>query len=271
MAIRRAAIDISKGNLKKRVKVSGHDEISALADSFNEMAEQLESMDQTKSDFIHLAAHQLRTPHTIMSGYIEQLLTKFGSQMNIEEIEYLEAIRHGSDGLRDVTETLLNVSQLQRGGLSPQIQKVELKQLMADVMREYGLSIKNRHLKLDGKYDRKLPSIQTDPRLLRVMVRNLMTNAMYYTAKGSITVEINTGPGHVVISVKDTGCGIPEDEQARIFTKFFRADNAQRIVANGTGLGLYLVKLCADKLGGKVWFNSELGKGSTFFISLPRK
>jgi signal transduction histidine kinase len=270
MAMRRAASEISKGRFNKRLNVQSKDELGDLAHSFNEMAEHLQAIDQSKNDFIHLAAHQLRTPQTIMGGYIEELLVKYAKTMSIEEVEYIEAIKHGNEGLRDVTETLLNVSQLQTGSLVTKPSPVDVAQIVAEVMREYTPSVRNRGLRMEGLIDKKLPKIQSDPRLIRVIVRNLLTNALFYTTKGSITVSIHQQSEAIVIAVADTGCGIPEADHGFIFSKFFRSDNAKRIVASGTGLGLYLVKLCVEKLGAKIWFTSQLDHGTTFYVSLPR-
>lgn len=226
--------------------------------------------ERVKTDFLLLASHQLRTPLTTVKWYIDYLLTteKLGLSETVRE--YLEQIYIGNERMIELITTLLTVSRIEMGTLAPEYTTVHVNEIISDIIEELGPDIfkKQTKVKVTTTGDDVLVMDHT---MMRIIVHNLLTNAVKYTpVGGSVFVESTFTPHHCTISVKDTGYGIPEDEQEKIFTKMFRATNARKISTNGTGLGLYLCKAFAEKLGGEIQFSSKEGKGTTFIISLPR-
>jgi PAS domain S-box-containing protein len=226
--------------------------------------------ERVKTDFLLLASHQLRTPLTTVKWYIDYLLTteKLGVSATVRE--YLEQIYIGNERMIELITTLLTVSRIEMGTLAPEYTTLHINEIIDDVIEELGPDIFKRQtkVKINTKGD---DALIMDHTMMRIIIHNLLTNAVKYTpVGGSVLVESIFSPHNCTISVKDTGYGIPEDEQEKIFTKMFRATNARKVSTNGTGLGLYLCKAFAEKLGGEIQFSSEEGKGSTFTICLPR-
>lgn len=228
-------------------------------------------LDQAKSDFVTLAAHQLRTPLTTMQWYAEALLDLTKKQAD-KTSDYVRELYLGTTKLKDFTNTLLNISRLELGTLKTEVSKINLQEIVTSVLEELAPQIKQEKLLVVQKVPKTLPVLIADSKLTRIMVHNLLTNAVLYTPdKGKITVEITSFPEEITLAVKDTGIGIPADDQEKIFTKLFRAANVKKMVPDGTGLGLYLVKTLVEGQGGKIWFTSTENKGTTFFLSLPTK
>jgi signal transduction histidine kinase len=200
------------------------------------------------------------------------LLNGDAGPLNNKQKEYLGKIYQGDRRMAELINVLLNVSRIEAGVLQIKPRMVDLKKLCFSVVAEYQAVIKNKKLKilqscpgLDSKY-------RCDPVLMRLVLQNLISNAVKYTpAKGEITLHIKKTGREVLLSVKDTGCGIPLDNQVSIFNKFYRADNAKLIDMEGNGLGLYIIKSVIETAGGKIWFESVAGQGTTFFVQLPAK
>jgi signal transduction histidine kinase len=146
-----------------------------------------------------------------------------------------------------------------------------MKKLVDEVIKELEHTAQNRDIALKFVATSAQYPIRTDSLIAKEILTNLTSNAVKYTPDGgSVTVRISNRPGNLIVSVHDTGFGIPKSARSQIFTKFFRAPNVVKLETSGTGLGLYLVKGLAEQLGGKVWFTSEENKGSTFYFSLPK-
>jgi signal transduction histidine kinase len=269
MALAEQANRISRGDFSKPVKLDREDEIGQLSRAFNAMISQLRTVEQTKNDFIDITSHQLRTPQTIIEGNTEGLLMD-PKNLTIQQIESLESIHLGTLRMIDVIETLLSISQFQLGQNVAKSVKVDLGKTIAEVLQEFRRPIKNAGLELVENYDKGL-IISTDPHLLKVALRNLVSNGVMYTEDGKITVTARAEGDGVVVTVADTGIGVPAGEQPKIYEKFFRASNAKRLQPNGNGLGLHLVKLCLKEIDGSITFESEENEGSVFSIKLAGK
>jgi PAS domain S-box-containing protein len=226
--------------------------------------------ERAKSDFLLLASHQLRTPMTTIKWYIDYLLHTQSIILPTDVRNYLEEIDVGNQRMIDLVGTLLTVSQIEMGTLVPESTPVSVNEVIEDVLRELTPDIKSRGTQLvfDQRGD---DIIKTDRNMLRITIHNLLTNAIKYTKRGG-TVGIATDYGSMMatVTVSDDGCGIPLQEQSKIFSRMFRASNARKVSSNGTGLGLHLTRSVIQKLGGSVSFVSEEGKGTTFTLSIPR-
>jgi signal transduction histidine kinase len=184
----------------------------------------------------------------------------------------------------ELVDSLLNVSRLEVGKLKNEPQDTSMQEISASLMKELQTSITNKNMNITAKITPTLKTVFADPKLLRMVVQNLMTNAIKYTPENghivltmreAIQEDVQTAklqPGHYFyMSVADDGFGIPKEQQDKIFQKLFRADNVRKLDVEGTGLGLYIVKEVAEKLGGTVWFESAEGKGTTFHVLVPFK
>ncbi len=231
---------------------------------------QEKNIDRSKTEFVSLASHQLRTPLTSINWYSEMILNGDAGELTNSMRLYVEEISIGTQRMSKLVGSLLNVSRIDLGAFGIDPQEADVIALADDVLRELEPQRKDKKLKVIRQYAKDLPKISVDTNLMRIIFQNLLTNAMKYTPeKGKITVKIGHDERYLNISIADTGYGIPLQQQGRIFQKLFRADNVRAMETDGTGLGLYMVRSILDEAGGKVWFESEVEKGSTFFVRLP--
>ncbi|MBN1779147.1 MAG: PAS domain S-box protein [Candidatus Buchananbacteria bacterium] len=239
-------------------------------------------VDRAKTEFVSLASHQLRTPLSSINWYTEMLLAGDAGKINKEQKSYLEEVYKGNKRMVDLVNSLLNVSRLDLGTFIVEPELTDIPPLAISVIDELKPMIAKKQLKVTQQYDKNLPKINVDPKLLRVVFQNLLSNAVKYTPEqGSVVVELHLiKPGQAVgkekikvgslaIIVSDTGFGIPKDQQDKIFVKLFRADNVREKDTEGTGLGLYIVKSIVTQSGGKVWFDSVEDKGTKFYVVIP--
>ena len=230
-------------------------------------------IDKAKTEFVSLASHQLRTPLSSINWYTEMLLAGDVGELNKEQKEYLGLVYEGNQRMVALVNSLLNVSRVDLGTFAVEPEDVDLSIMADSVLGELVPDTTTKKLKIVRKYDKKLPLFKANSKLIRIVLQNLLTNAVKYTPeKGTITVTIEkSGTKNLLIEVKDTGYGIPEEQHNKIFTKLFRADNVRVKDSEGNGLGLYLVKAIVEEAKGKISFKSQENKGATFSIILPLK
>jgi PAS domain S-box-containing protein len=226
--------------------------------------------ERVKTDFLLLASHQLRTPLTTIKWYIDYLLTARDVTLPAIVKEYLEQIYIGNERMIELITTLLTVSRIEMGTLAPEYTVVHMNEIVRDILDELATDIKKKNTKIVINTDGH-DALTMDYTMTRIIVHNLLTNAVKYTPSGgTVTINSEFSAHSCTISVSDTGYGIPIEEQEKIFTKMFRATNARKVSANGTGLGLYMSRAFTEKLGGNMSFTSVEGQGTTFSITLPR-
>ncbi|OGG42999.1 hypothetical protein A2841_03745 [Candidatus Kaiserbacteria bacterium RIFCSPHIGHO2_01_FULL_48_10] len=230
----------------------------------------LRDIDREKSEFVSLASHQLRTPLTTVSWYIEMIIRGDVGSVIPEQKKYLEEIYHGNQRMVELVNTLLDVSRLELGTLTVELKPTNVVALAKSVLDEQKPNIEKKRLIVIENTSKDVPAFLADPRLLRMVFQNFLANAVEYTPPGGrIELTVSYDAKMVSIKVSDTGYGIPKNQQDKIFTKLFRADNVRAKDTDGTGLGLYIVKSIVENSGGKIWFESEENKGTTFYVSLP--
>jgi PAS domain S-box-containing protein len=224
--------------------------------------------EQMKADFVSFVTHQLRTP---LSGIRWLLELAEQSEGLPEEVASLVAdARTSAERLITLVNDLLAVSRIEGGRLAVQPQPMDLSGVTTDVVNELMPLIREKNHQISLPDGVSAPLVYADPKLVREVVLNLLSNAIKYTPKdGSITVSMKADRDMVQWAVHDTGIGVPVDAQRRLFEKFYRAGNAMVINTEGTGLGLYLARLILERSGGRVWCESEEGRGSTFIFTLP--
>jgi signal transduction histidine kinase len=231
-----------------------------------------EEVDRMKSEFISLAAHQLRTPLSAIKTYSHMLIDGYMGDITKPQRQSLQTIIGATNRMNELISTLLNITRIESGTVAVTIKQFALDKLAEEVLSELSLLATERSISLS--MDRRgtaSTSVRTDGVVFKEILTNLVSNAIKYTPEGgSVKVTVSGRKSDVQVSVVDTGWGIPDLAQDQVFSKFFRAHNIVKRETTGTGLGLYLVKGLVEELGGKIWFTSREGEGTSFFISLPR-
>ncbi len=224
-------------------------------------------------DFTSLVSHQLRTPFATINWHAEMLLSGRLGAMNPKQAKYIREIYRASRRMLDMVNTVLSISRIEKGVPAGEFGPTDISALAEAIFRERRFEIKEKNLIVRKSFE-KIPKIHADPNQINMIVQNLLSNAIKYTPAGgriafAIKREVQQGVAGVSISMADSGIGIPKSAEKNIFGKFFRAKNARAQEAEGSGLGLYILKSVIEEMHGRIWFTSEEGKGTTFFVFLP--
>jgi PAS domain S-box-containing protein len=247
------------------------DEIIGVVNVFHDATAERE-IEKAKSEFVSLASHQLRTPLSSINWYSEMLLNGDAGELNKEQKEFIGEIHIGSKRMVDLVDAFLNASRIDMGTFAVDPILIDFTEIADSILKELEPEIQAKKQTVKTKYQKNLPEISADPRLIRIVFQNYLSNAVKYTpekGKISLKVYISKDKNDVIIEVADNGYGIPENQKDDIFKKLFRADNIKNKSTEGNGLGLYIVKSIIDNSKGSVWFDSEEGKGSTFYAKIP--
>ncbi|MEI6742094.1 MAG: HAMP domain-containing sensor histidine kinase, partial [bacterium] len=235
---------------------------------------QLKELDEAKDEFISMASHQLRTPLTTVKGYVSMLDEGDFGKLTKEQQQTVGLVLDGSNRMARLIDDLLNISRMEAGKFYIDAQKLDLYKIVSEEFESLKnfADTKKVHIAL-VKPKSEIPIMLLDENKTRQVVMNLIDNAINYSQppSGGGKVEITLGQvgKQIVFNVSDNGIGVPADQQPKLFTKMFRARNAQEVRPDGTGLGLYLVKRVIEDQGGKIIFQSKAGKGSDFGFSIP--
>ena len=245
------------------------DRIYGTVISFMDITKESE-IDKMKTEFLSLASHQLLTPSTAVKWISEMMLEGDFGPLNEKQREKMEDIYESNRRMNSLINSLLNISRIESGRIivAPKLTRVNT--LAENIIKELKGKIEEKGHSLKIDFEEDLPEINIDPNLIGEVYKNILANAIKYTPeKGSISVTIKKEGNDIVSKISDNGYGIPENGKKRMFEKFYRGENIVSIDQDGNGLGLYLVKQLIDVSGGKIWFESEEGKGTTFWFSLP--
>lgn len=232
--------------------------------------EKLMKLDETKDEFISMASHQLRTPLTSIKGYISMVLEGDAGKITDRQRALLTESFASSERMVHLISDFLNVSRLQTGKFMIDASPTNLADVVAGEVASIQRMAEGRDINIEFRKPKVFPVLNIDENKLRQVMMNLIDNAIYYSPMGStIEVKLVRYDGEVRFEVHDQGMGVPLDVQHRLFTKFFRADNARKQRPDGTGIGLYLAKKVITEQGGDIIFSSKPGKGSVFGFRLP--
>jgi signal transduction histidine kinase len=245
--------------------------IDEATEQLRDANEHLKELDQLKNEFLSMATHQLNTPLTVVDGYLTLINDGVVSETE-ERKDYIEKTLERVHAMKRMVTDFLNVSRIETGKFIIDVKPVDFNKLVSEEVNGLGPSAKEKEVLLQLITPKHpVPFIEIDEQKTRQAVMNLVDNAIYYTPKGEVKVFLEADKKNVTFKVVDNGIGVPENQKAKLFGKFFRADNARQERPNGNGVGLYLVKRIVEDQGGKIIFESTAGKGSTFGFSLPIK
>ena len=261
--LRARAVEAANQGLER--EISGREQ---MEEALREAKEAAEAANRAKSEFLASMSHELRTPLGIILGYIDLLLEKTFGSLREEQVDTLRRIDRSARELFDLITAVLDLSRLEAGRLPVEVREVQVPELLEELKAETQEVRERASLEFVWQVEGELPLLQTDPGKVKVVVKNLIGNAVKFTKAGSITVAAHNHDGGVEISVTDTGVGISQEALELIFEPFHQVDNSGQL--GGTGLGLHIVKRLLELLGGTVTVESEVGRGSTFRVWVPR-
>jgi signal transduction histidine kinase len=260
--IEEAARKVADGDFAARVPVDASGQLGQLARTFNEMQRRLAELDSARKQFIANASHELRTPIFSLGGFVELLDEEDPSPE--ERAEFVRTMRRQIERLTKLTADLLNLSQLDAGGIVMAIGNVDLSSLARDVTREFGPRADRRGSRLELRAPDRPVIAVADPERVRQIVRILLDNALTHTPQGaSVTVTIYSVDQRAALTVSDDGTGIPQQTQKRIFERFYTADSA-----GGSGLGLAIARELAQRMDGRIAISSSR-RFTAFTLDLP--
>ncbi len=256
----------------------GHSSAGAII-VFRDITKQKQE-EQQQAEFISTASHEMRTPVAAIEGYLGLALNPNTATVDEKARTYLNKAHESAQHLGRLFQDLLDVTKVEDGRLSNNPKVIDVVAFAEDVTTGLNETAKAKGLVLlfkpkigAGGLTKHLNPVfyvNADADHLREVLANLVENAVKYTKQGDVTVDVTGDNTQVIISVKDTGIGIPPEDASHLFQKFYRVDNSDTREIGGTGLGLYLCRRLVETMGGRIWVKSELGKGSTFFVSLAR-
>ncbi len=228
-------------------------------------------LERSKDEFFSIASHQLRTPLGSLQWNTELLLTE-AKELSDNSTERLHEMRSSTSRALNLIHDLLSLNKIQQGKIEHDPIPTDLAEVAVLAVREIKPLADKKDVTMQLDIQKTLKPVVVDPKRIREVIQNLVSNAVKYTpTNGRVIVTIDATAKQAIVSVADTGIGIPMEDQRRIFSKYFRARNASEISIEGTGLGLFIARAYAKEWGGRIWFKSNSGKGTTFYLSVPRK
>lgn len=229
-------------------------------------------IEKMKTEFVSITAHQLRTPLSAIKWTLRMILDGDLGEIPEAQKEFLEKTYQSNERMIRLINDLLNVTRIEEGRFLYNIQKQDIIKLVKEVLSPLKEMAQRKGLDFEVELPKeKSPETDIDSEKISLAIQNIVDNAIHYTKSGKVRVSIKflEGKNHFLFLVQDTGIGIPKSQQERIFTRFFRAASAIRAETEGTGLGLFIAKNIIEAHGGKIWFESEEGKGSSFYFTIP--
>jgi signal transduction histidine kinase/FixJ family two-component response regulator len=244
-------------------------QIASLALDHARVVEELERASRVKSEFVATISHELRTPLNVVMGYSDLLIEGAFGALNAEQLDALRRIGERARGLLELINATLDLSRLEAGRISVDFRPVDVRQLLDGLRADVTDWQVKPNVELVWSIAPSLPTLSTDGAKLKVVLKNLITNAIKFTDQGSVTFGAAPAGHGIRFTIADTGVGIPADQLAIVFEPFRQGDSSSTRRYGGVGLGLYIVQRLLDLLGGTIELKSEIGRGSTFTVWVP--
>lgn len=270
MLYSKVAQKVADGDLNQVIEYSSDDEIGKFGDVFNSMVANLREFDRLKSDFISVAAHQLRTPLSGVKWVLKLLLDGDLGAITTDQKEMLKRGFDTNEKMIQLVNDLLNVSRIENGKFGYAFEKNDFGKLLKTLVENSELAARARGIEILVEDRAQVGEFMFDAEKLLIAFQNIVDNAVKYTLPGGrVFISIEKQGDYVQVKIKDTGVGIPKSELHKLFSKFFRATNVIHLQTDGSGLGLFIVKSIILRHGGQVWVDSVEGKGTTFTVIVP--
>lgn len=247
---------------------------------FRDITEKKE-VERLRNEFVSTASHELRTPITAIEGYMELIENEKICTIDDKAKEYLEKARNTALGMSNLVKNLLTVTKIEEGKIQTNVTKFSIHDLAVDVVEAMHPSATNKGLSLtiDESPSQKVKgekaigrslNVVADREQIREVFYNLVENGLKFTQKGGVTISISYDNDNATVCIADTGMGIPAEGQKHLFEKFYRYDNTATREVGGTGLGLFITRSIVEMFGGTIWLESQVGKGTKFYFTVPR-
>lgn len=259
-------------------------QVRAVVAIFRDVSQE-RKQEQQRAEFISTASHEMRTPVAAIEGYLSLALNDRVSTIDTRARGYLEKAHSSTQHLGQLFQDLLTSAKAEDGRLTSHPQLVEIGKFIEQLAQDLRFAAEKKNLPVEliigsqsagstggnmGRMVRPFYYTNVDPDRMREVVTNLFDNAVKYTSEGKITIGLTGNNDVVQIYIKDTGPGIPREDISHLFQKFYRVDSSATRTIGGTGLGLFICRKIVELYNGKIWVESDTGKGSTFYINLPR-
>ncbi len=268
--------EIEKGNFSNRVDVKTGDELEELGNALNKTSEALSKMDderkqvdKAKTEFLSITSHELRSPMTPMKAQLQMLMGDYFGKLNGKQKESVDIVLRNTERLDRIIQDFLEISRIEAARLKFNFIKTNLEEYVRRVIEEMKAFMPENKIDIQLRMD-KLQSFESDPDRVMQVLRNLLSNAIKFSdVNGKVIVNVEKKSNLVLFSVQDFGIGIPKEVQSRIFEPFFQGEQTMYRKYGGNGLGLAICKGIVESQNGKIWFESEKGKGTKFYFTLP--
>lgn len=267
---------LEKGDFGARVDIRTGDELEQLGNAFNRtiealalMQEEQKQLDKAKTEFLSITSHELRSPMTPMKAQLQMVMGEYFGKLSQKQKDALEIVLRNTTRLDNIIQDFLEISRIEAARLKFNFKKTDLTKHIESVVEEMKGFLPEKKIQINVKIS-KLSTIEVDPDRVMQVFRNLLNNAKKFSKQnGKIIVDVMVKEGKILFKVQDDGIGISKENQKRIFEPFFQGEQTMYRQYGGTGLGLAICRGIIESQGGKVWVESEKGKGSTFYFTVP--
>ena len=257
---------MARGDYTQRVETISRDEVGALAEAFNRMSAELESLERLRRDLVANVSHELKTPISALRAHIENLL----DGVEDPDPQVLQVMLQQSERLSRLVDQLLDLSRLESGDVPMERQVLPLPPLVDRVVSEIDVAQPGRRVQVRADLPEELPAVWGDPERVHQVLFNLLDNAVRFAPEGGeVVVSASRHNGSCTVAVRDDGPGIAAEHLPRLFERFYRVDTARSRNDGGTGIGLAIARSVVEAHGGRIWAESDPGAGSVFSFELP--
>jgi signal transduction histidine kinase len=260
----------ASGDFSKRMKLRENDELGDLATALNTMAKSLATLEASRRSFVANVSHELKTPMTTISGFIDGILD--GTIPLDEQSHYLGIVSQEVKRLSRLVVSMLNLSKVEASELGLDLDRFNISEMLFNIFVTFEQHIEKKHIRIEGLDKIESVMVDAEKDLIYQVVYNLVDNAVKFTDEGgTISVSVAQDNEKVIAGIKNSGKGIPADEVSTIFERFYKVDKSRSENAKGAGLGLYLAKSIVELHGGQITAQSEEGKYSDFIFWIPKR
>ncbi len=258
----------AEGDFGPRVKVKGDDELAELVRAFNKMASDLSLLESSRRSFVANVSHELKTPMTTIGGFIDGILD--GTIPESRQKHYLSIVSDETKRLSRLVTAMLNMSKIEAGELKLNPKTFDISAEIFNVLLSFERIIDRKHIEISGLDKLQPVTVTADEDMIHQVIYNLVDNAVKFTENGTISVFVTTDDSNTLIKVVNTGAGISSEEREKIFERFYKVDKSRSYDVKGAGLGLYICKTIVEMHGGSIGCNSEEGKYTEFWFTIPK-